>query len=301
MSAGVCPVCGSADAGKVYVKNGYTLVRCHGCRLIQVRPMPGDAELRAHYQNESYFEGSESQGYRNYADMHKALEPFFRRRLHALAAVRPVKGHLLDFGCADGYFLQLAREDGWDVGGVELSDEMANRAEAALNSLIYRSLTAVPQGQADAVTLWETIEHLPRPLEALGQLRDCLRPGGVLMLSTPNTGHWQARKAPDDWTAYRPPSHLLYFTRQTLHAALERAGFTNIIIQGMSPLPRLPFWLDVPSRPLARSLANGGARHWRTALYAWRAVRAAGLGLQRLTHPAEDYFATLEALAVCPA
>ena len=292
-----CPICGGLDAQLLLQKNGFEIVRCHTCRAQQVAPLPTREQLFAHYQSPSYFHGEESQGYANYGAMHRALRPHFLRRLKILRAHDPVGGRLLDFGCADGYFLKLARDAGWQVAGVELSRDMAREAETELGLTIPSTLRDLAPVEFDVITLCEVIEHLPDPLEQLRALQQYLRPGGVLMLSTPNTGHWQAIQEPLQWSSYRPPSHLWFFTHDTLSRVLKDAGFDRVAISGVQPVPRLPAWLDRLSAPLQHALATGQARWWPLARLSWAAIRMAGWIWQRLTRPREDVFMTLEAVA----
>jgi 2-polyprenyl-3-methyl-5-hydroxy-6-metoxy-1,4-benzoquinol methylase len=291
-------VCYTYDAVPFYSKNGYGIVECTACHMRFVCPMPTPEELTEHYQKAAYFAGEGEQGYLNYADMQKALRPHFQRRLRTLEARLPQRGRILDVGCAAGYFLDEARQRGWQICGMELSQEMAHSAEQRLHVPIYTALAAVPDRDFDAITLWEVIEHLPDPIDTLRQLRDRLRPGGRLMLSTPNTGHWQATRAKEQWAGYRPPSHLQYFVRETLADALRRAGFEQIEVNGTAPLPPLPMWLSRASKPLEQALATGQAKPWTLALFTWRGIRIFGWGWQKVAHRSDDIFATLEALAV---
>ena len=292
-----CPICHATEAAPFYAKHGYTLVRCRSCSAIYVSPMPAAEEISAHYQKAAYFAGESEQGYLNYADMKQALLPHFRRRIQTLEARLSQRGRLLDFGCAAGYFLEEAQQHGWNISGVELSQDMARSAEHLLHVPIHASLETMPDGNFDAITLWEVIEHLPDPIGTLRQLRDRLRPDGVLMLSTPNTGHWQAQRAKEQWNSYRPPSHLQYFTRETLANTLRRAGFESVEVGGTAPLPPLPAWLRNASKPLEQALAAGQARPWTLALFTWRGIRVFGWGWQKIAHRSDDIFATLEALA----
>lgn len=295
-----CPTCQNTEAMPIFTKNGYHLVQCTRCNLIHISPMPTTAELSAHYQNAAYFSGEEAQGYRDYRDMEKALLPHFQRRIATIDHLLTGKGELLDFGCAAGFFLKVVRQDGWKINGVELSQEMGKEASELLKTPIYQSLQALPTRPLDAITFWEVIEHLPSPLEQLREMYNALRPGGILMLSTPNTGHWKAIRQPEQWDGYRPPSHLQFFTRQSLQDVLQRAGFERVEVRGVMPLPPLPGWLQRLSEPLRQQLGSGSAPNWRMALYSWRAIRLAGWAWQKAAYPQDDIFATLEATAFRP-
>lgn len=295
-SIDACPICGAADAAPMLVVNGYSIARCAQCDTMRVCPIPSNELLQAHYQDPDYFEGDEEQGYHNYADVQKALAPHFQRRLRLVENYLS-KGRLLDFGCAAGYFLQVAQDTGWQVTGIELSKEMAQRAAQLVRAPVFSSMSELVEKDFDGVTLWEVIEHLPQPIDTLRQLRDRLRPDGVLMLSTPNTGHWQAIREPNNWLSYRPPSHLFYFTAQTLEATLQRAGFERISIHRVMPLPPLPDWLRRLSAPLQHNIVTHQARPWRVAVLTWRVIRLFGWLWQRIVHPNDDIFTTLEAIA----
>jgi SAM-dependent methyltransferase len=178
---------------------------------------------------------------------------------------------------------------------------MAEETARQLGVPIVTSIEKLPEDAVyDAVTLWEVVEHFREPVAELRRLARRLRPGGALMLSTPNVGHWQAMNAPEAWNLFCPPAHLVLFTDVSLKVALEKAGYSRIRIWKVSPLPPLPKWLEKSTAPLARRLADGSARPWMLARALWLAVRLLGWAWQRLTRPQEDIFATLEAMAWRP-
>jgi SAM-dependent methyltransferase len=295
-----CPICNMAESSPVHQVDDFVIVRCAACGLRYVDPLPPDEVLQAHYEDPGYFVGKGDQGYGCYADMHKALLPHFRRRLRAINRRLPAGGSLLDFGCAAGFFLELAQAAGWRVAGVELAPDMAQLACRKLGVRIVPDLEDLGGDVFDVVTMWEVIEHLPHPLTTLREVLARLRPGGLLMLSTPNTGHWQAESEPESWPGYRPPSHLVYFTIHTLRQALSAAGFVDIVVKPGGPLPPLPGWLRRVVAPLQRGLTTGDARAWRVSLVLWRAIRVGAWAWQRAFRPELDVFATLESTALRP-
>jgi hypothetical protein len=73
--------------------------------------------------------------------------------------------------------------------------------------------------------MWDTIEHLESPDAYLSRIAEVLRPGGVLALTTGDIGSWLARRQGPRWRQIHPPTHLWYFSRETMQRALERFGF----------------------------------------------------------------------------
>jgi SAM-dependent methyltransferase len=294
-----CPLCGHPKTRLSYSKYGYNLHQCEQCLHIYVNPMPTDAQLREHYQNPAYFEGEHDQGYESYEAMHRALQPHFDRRLVEINTQQQAAGNILDIGCADGFFLQRARLKGWHVHGVELSESMAIKASATLGIPVANSLETLDASNLDAVTLWEVIEHVPRPVDFLKSIHDRLKAGGVLMFSTPNTGHWQAVRRKESWVSYRPPSHVQYFSAASAADAARRAGFTKVVVRKTMPLPAMPRWLDQLTQPLHASLGRGDTSgNWMMKLWLWRAVRLAVMAAKPIAYPKDDMFATLEIMAI---
>jgi SAM-dependent methyltransferase len=80
----------------------------------------------------------------------------------------------------------------------------------------------------DAICLWDTIEHLPRPVRVIEKASRWLKPGGVLALSTGDVGSLVARVRGVRWRQIHPPTHLYYFSRDTLTQAVERAGLERV-------------------------------------------------------------------------
>jgi SAM-dependent methyltransferase len=83
----------------------------------------------------------------------------------------------------------------------------------------------LPLAAFDVVCLWDVIEHLDAPVEALGAARAALRPGGYLVASTPVLDGWEARAFGHAWPGWDTPRHLQVFSRASLAAVLRRTGY----------------------------------------------------------------------------
>jgi len=210
----------------------FTIVQCQTCRLERLSPQPTAQQLDQLY-GEHYFESADpsSPGYAGYGAMHVALTAAAEAQLTTIPNVRDLggPGRLLDVGCGYGTFIALARGAGWDARGMDFSAAAAAAAHARYGVDVEVGDFAnrgAGRERFDVVTMWDAIEHFPDPLQALQSAFDALKPGGRLIVSTPDTESWDAKLLGSRWYGYtKVPEHLWYFNRQTLGALGERAGF----------------------------------------------------------------------------
>jgi ubiquinone/menaquinone biosynthesis C-methylase UbiE len=85
-----------------------------------------------------------------------------------------------------------------------------------------------PDASFDVVTLWDVLEHLPDPVETLGDVARILEHKGVLALTTINHNCINERLLKERWRYYMPPDHLCSFTPALLRSVLDRSGFTVV-------------------------------------------------------------------------
>ncbi len=157
------------------------------------------------------------------------LPPVRERSLASVMHLRWRTGcrRLLDVGCATGAFLEFMCSLGWDVDGVEMDPDAARIAQEH-RGLRVRAGTVEAQGfpacTFDAVTLSHVIEHVPDPVTTLRECKRVLRPGGRLVVTTPNLASRGHTRFGSAWLHLDPPRHLHIFSRESLRRTAEAAG-----------------------------------------------------------------------------
>lgn len=166
-----------------------------------------------------------------------------RLRVH-LPAVREAKAGsaeypILDIGCGRGEWLDLLREEGLVGCGVDtnrvLVGQCQERGLAVVEADGVTHLRRLPDESLGAVTAFHLVEHLPT--DVLSRLLDeavrALRPGGVLLLETPNP----ANVLVGSCMFYLDPTHCKPLPSPLLHLLLESRGLTNVKVTFLHPYP----------------------------------------------------------------
>lgn len=239
-----CPVCGEERGFEhAFRVRSFDIGRCSACGLGATHLPPGFDP--ASIYTEAYFEGGHDDGYVNYAHSEATLRREFRDSLKALERHAPAGGRLLEVGCAYGFFLKEARER-FQATGIELSEHASAQAREAGLDVTTGPLTKdflSAKGAFDTGVMLDVVEHLDAPDQVLTLLRDGLRPGAALMITT---GDWSAalsRLTGPRWRLMTPPQHLFFFDPKSITHMLERLGFR--VVEVSHPWKTVPLSLIV--------------------------------------------------------
>jgi 2-polyprenyl-3-methyl-5-hydroxy-6-metoxy-1,4-benzoquinol methylase len=154
-----------------------------------------------------------------------------------LAAIKQLAegNRLLDVGCATGFFLEAASADGFDVRGVEFSTVAISLVRPDIQDRVVcgdvNALLARQTEKFDVVTAFDIIEHVQDPIRFLQDIREILHPGGVLAISSPDTGHFLRYLMGSKWPMLQPMQHTVLFSRRGIAALLERCGFAEVRVE----------------------------------------------------------------------
>lgn len=221
-----CILCGSRKRDLLIRQGEWTVYRCDACGLGFLDPRPDVNELGDLYRD-SYFDGQYGHGL-------KSRSPEMRRRLsqetHRIRFFRKIirKGRILDIGCGMGYFLLACRDTGYDVEGMDISEDSAAYVRGELGiPVVVGTIDGIdyPPESFDVITMWHFLEHTPDPRPYLQKARQWLKRDGVLVVDVPNYAGTDARKTWARWKGWQLPYHLYHYTPETLRRLLANHGF----------------------------------------------------------------------------
>jgi SAM-dependent methyltransferase len=187
-------------------------------------------------------------------------------------------GRLLEIGCGHGIYLTNMRRLGWDVYGCDISRRKVDRLKREIGDdhIFFGRIEDLSFAPAsfDLIALWHVIEHLHDPGAALERMRALLRPGGQLILGTPNVESLEARVFGRWWSGFDVPRHLVVFSRRALEQLLVNRGFrvsrTRPSLWSYSVPDSLALYLNCRGR---FRFWGGRAHRWmHHMLYPWVAL-----------------------------
>jgi len=216
-----CPCCGQDDFEVLFQSNmkaddfdvllDYSMeeydsqewgkyVKCRNCHLIYMNPLERIGKTNEYYRK--------------------------AKNIHAPI----VRDSCLDIGCGQGFFLFNASRAGYAAKGVEISQDAVAYARNEFGLDVEdKPIERLRFGEAhfDVVTLWQVLEHVPYPLMMLREVYRILKPGGLVVVSTPNIGGIPARILRRRWWDIKR-LHINQFATKTLTHVLRNAGFRNV-------------------------------------------------------------------------
>ncbi len=233
-----CPVCGGRErqwfaSGHDYeietCRNRWDFWSCSSCETVWLDPRPADRELSTIYPP-TYYAYNMEQNVSSFAMKGKML--LDRRKIANILrhAERPPQSYL-DIGCGNGRYLDLFAKQGIakeHIFGLELSEsQVETLRHRGFNAWCRRveDCTEIAPESIDLATMFHVIEHVADPDAVIGRVAEWLRPGGRLVIETPNVAALDARLfAGRWWGGLHIPRHWTLFQQNSLDSLLNRNG-----------------------------------------------------------------------------
>lgn len=189
----------------------------------------------------------------NFGWMSAEKEAHQHYTLPAVMALLPASGplNILDVGCGNGYLANYLSEAGHHVVGIDTAEDGIEIARDTYPHLkfqlrsAYERLDDLLGAAVDVIISSEVIEHLYSPQRFLRNMHATLRPGGVLILTTPYHGYLKniAISLLNGWDDHHHPEreggHIKFFSQKSLHQLLVAHRFSDITFRNAGRLPFL--------------------------------------------------------------
>ena len=268
----------------------WDLTSCPNCGLVWLNPYPIAEDVgklySAYYTHQNIKRGflgnlserlkqgvHKSMGYKsNLSSLSFGnLIPFFRS--YAALDILNVKANwgkrLLDVGSGNGEYLNIMRNYGWEVEGLEIDNKAADFARDKYNLKVHtKSLfeSGIPSESFDVITLNHVIEHVYEAEQLLAECKRILKPGGRVILLTPNRESLGFKLFGKDWRGLEIPRHMSVFSVSNMGILAQRVGFKSETLTSTARISRYLYSTSVHIRQGREKIGGGGNRGYWLAL-----------------------------------
>ena len=217
----LCLICSSTSLKPLEAYKACHLCKCIKCGFVFSQKIPSEGELIKHYEGYGRNDYLSPITIKRYHELLDKLEKFRKTN------------RILDVGCGIGYFLEVAKERGWEVYGTEYTDRAIEICEEKGITMKQGKLdpTDFEPESFDVITSFEVLEHINNPIEENLNFYKLLRKGGLVYLTTPNFNSLLRYRLKERYDVITYPEHLSYYTPKTLNKLYTNCGFKKLKIQ----------------------------------------------------------------------
>ena len=213
----------------------FTLLLNEEYQILKTHPQPTLDKLGSYYEFEDYI--SHTDGKRTLFEKmyHFIKRKAIRDKVSLINSYQPLKGRILDIGAGTGDFLLEAKNQNWDILGIEPNDK-AKGIALGKGIKFGDTIEKLESNSFDVITMWHVLEHVPDVEHQLAELKRLLKPSGTIIIAVPNFKSYDANHYKEFWAAYDVPRHLWHFSKTAIEKLFDKQ---NMNLEDIKPM-----WFD---------------------------------------------------------
>jgi|SRR6185312_2796148 len=216
-----CSVCGNADPSQFsikYTKDGIDVIECAKCGFDFIPPYYRKTVTYTNYKDEKVAE-----------QVRKGNNwPKIQRHMLRYKLIRKYKkaGKLFDLGVGWGHFLLAGKMCGYDVSGIEISEQPYLYSKNDLGLPVEHTdfFEMKEDNKFDILTMWDVLEHIDAADTVIEKCSRLINKTGIIVIQVPQIDSYMAKKYGSAWKMMGL-DHVNYFSKKTLTELLEKNGF----------------------------------------------------------------------------
>ena len=204
-------------------------------QILKTHPQPTLDKLGSYYEFEDYI--SHTDGKRTLFEKmyHFIKRKAIRDKVSLINSHQPLKGRILDIGAGTGDFLLEAKNQNWDILGIEPNDK-AKGIALGKGIKFGDTIERLESNSFDVITMWHVLEHVPDVEHQVAELKRLLKPSGTIIIAVPNFKSYDANHYKEFWAAYDVPRHLWHFSKTAIEKLFDKQ---NMNLEDIKPM-----WFD---------------------------------------------------------
>ena len=206
-----CCVCSSSTGRVLFNIGGKDIYQCENCGLANT-----SGPLNVTYSNYHWDT--------DYVKFEKHFKNIFLKR-YGIITKFIKKGRMLEIGSSTGTFLNIFKDEGWEVLGIEPSASGSSAKKRGINVInSFFEKTSLKSAHFDLVVLNHTLEHFKYPVIALQKVYGILKKGGFVYVDVPNFGSLSSKLLGKYWPYLQVNEHYYHFSPRSLKKLFEKVG-----------------------------------------------------------------------------
>ena len=235
--------------------------------LLITSPQPSPENLGRYYESNDYISHTDSKRSLFEKAYHFVKGIALKNKLNLINNCSSSKGNLLDIGAGTGDFLFTAKQNGWEIIGVEPSEKA--KGIAIGKGIKFSDITQDLESHSfDVITMWHVLEHIPNLEIQIKELKRLVKPNGTIIIAVPNFKSYDAKYYGKFWAAFDVPIHFWHFSKTAIQLLFEKE---NIKLEKVLPMKFDSFYVSLLSEKYKNGKINFVKAIWIGLVSNWKA------------------------------